>query len=141
MDRREVLREVKSLVVAQDKSVDGNNVPPSKVIDTSGVMVSRPMHNGDSDVRDEAQVRDGELVAEEPLLLGEHAFEDAEHAQGLLLVPFDRAGDLLRMGADEPNGLAEVGPDSRVSPTSWSGCGETRHTLVRTPGTGAIAAA
>lgn len=112
MDRREVLREVESFVVAQDESVDGDNVPPSRATGTSGVVVSGPMHNTDSDVRDEAQVRDGELVAEEPLLLGEHAFEDAENAQGLLLVPFDGAGDLLRMGADKPYGLAEVGSDT-----------------------------
>lgn len=63
----------------------------------------------ENNLRDEAEVRDRQFAADEPFLLREHALEDAEHAQDLLLVPLDRARDLLRVEELEPRDLAEVG--------------------------------
>lgn len=67
------------------------------------------------DVRDKRQVSDGDMPADEPLLLGEDALEHAEHAEDLLLVALDRARDLLLVVLHEPHRLAEVRPVSSRS--------------------------
>ena len=59
-------------------------------------------------VRDEREVGDGHLTADEPLLLGQHAVEDAEHALDLVLVALLRARDLLVVEEREPGSLAKV---------------------------------
>ena len=67
--------------------------------------------------RDERQVRNGRLSPNEPaavLGLGQHRVEHGEDAEGLLLVALDRGRDLLRVEADEPEGLAEVRATSQV---------------------------
>ena len=56
----------------------------------------------------ERDVRDRALSADEPLLFREHSVEHTEHALRFLLVALDRRGDLLRVEAYEPEGLAEV---------------------------------
>lgn len=60
------------------------------------------------DIHDEAHIRDGAFATYEPFLLGEHVLEDAEDAEHLLLVPFNDAREILRVGHDEPRRLAEV---------------------------------
>lgn len=98
--------EVEPFVAAHDRSVDGGDVPPSSAY---GVSARYAQADGSGrDARDEAEVGDGAPAADEPLLRGEHALEDAEYAQDFFLVPLDGARDLLRVLAKEPEGLAEV---------------------------------
>lgn len=97
--------KVEPFVAAHDRPVDGGDVPPS------AYNVSAPDVQDDcrpNDSRDEAEVGDGALAVDEPLLLGEHALEDAKDAQDLLLVPLNSARDFLRVLAEEPEGLAKV---------------------------------
>ena len=59
-------------------------------------------------LRDERYISDSRLVADEPLLLREHAVEDAEHTLDLVLVALNRAGHLFGVVEREPAHLAEV---------------------------------
>lgn len=60
------------------------------------------------DVRDERHVDDGQLPADEPLLLGQDTLQDAEHTQDLFGIAFDSTWNLFAMQVLEPEGLAEV---------------------------------
>lgn len=112
VDGREVLGEVEPFVAAHDRSVDCGDVPPDSANNIPSALDAHwQVDRCGIDARDEAEVGDGALAADEPLLLGEHALEDAEDAQDLLLVPLDGARDFLRVLAEEPEGLAEVRSD------------------------------
>ena len=69
----------------------------------------------ESNVRDEREVCNSQFAAYKPLLLGQHAVEDAEDPQDLLLVPLDRAWDSFRVEANEPERLSEVRATKGVS--------------------------
>ena len=58
--------------------------------------------------RDERQIRDRHLVPDQILLLREHRVEHPENALDLVVVPLDRAWDLLGVEKLEPRRLAEV---------------------------------
>ena len=58
--------------------------------------------------RDERKICDRHLVPDKILLLREHALQNAEHTLDLVVVPLDRARDLLRVELLEPRGLTEV---------------------------------
>ena len=60
----------------------------------------------DKNLRDEGQVCNGELVADQPLTLREYTVEDAYNADDLLPVAFDRAGQLFAMEVVEVERLA-----------------------------------
>ena len=62
----------------------------------------------EDDVRDEREVCDARLVADEVPPRREGFLEHAEHAQGLILVPLDHARELLAREEDEPPGLAKI---------------------------------
>ena len=62
----------------------------------------------ETDLRDEGDVGDGALAADEPFLLGEHALKYAEDTHDLLGVALDRAGHLLRVIHEEPACLSVI---------------------------------
>ena len=60
----------------------------------------------DKNLRDEGQVCNGELVADQPLTLREYTVEDTYDADDLFPVAFDRAGQLFAMEVVEVERLA-----------------------------------
>ena len=89
--------------ICRKELVDGSEIPSATT--TSGPSSCRAIAKGH--LRYEGDINDGGLVADEPLLLREHAVEDAKHALDLVPITLDRGGHLFGVEGYEPAGLAE----------------------------------
>ena len=117
MDRRKVLLKLldREILIIFHEQPECRGVPPALARGTRALARLASSRTWDDNLlhaRDEAQVRDGAFVCDEPRLLSEHVLEHAPHTQDLLPVPFERARDRLWMVQLEPGRLSEVRPVS-----------------------------
>lgn len=102
-DRRVLLRNVEFL---SQEATGGDIIPSDR---------ARGEDKGQGTIiycnhlRNKGDISDSELVAYEPLLLGQDGLKHTQYTLDLVLVTIYRARDLLRMEDAEPDSLTEIG--------------------------------